>query len=129
MDQVVALGVAPVHVSPPVAIGIVLVEKVILPLVLDGAIRVVYPQGRRAEVTEGPRRIGLGAFGSLGNAFHGTDDVGVIRRLSLKGTSRPRTTHQHTESYAGDGGEKSDLLPRMAQRKLTHRHLLQPRFA
>src|SRR5262249_9417709 len=50
MNQVAADCVAPAHVAPPLARGVVLVEEVILAIVEDHSIRVVHPILRGREV-------------------------------------------------------------------------------
>ena len=50
MDQVAAARVAPVHVSPVVAVRIVLIEQVVITAVKNGAVGIVHPVGRRQEM-------------------------------------------------------------------------------
>ncbi len=43
VDQVLADGMAPVHVAPTPAVGIVLIEKMVLALVVNQPVGVVQP--------------------------------------------------------------------------------------
>src|SRR5262245_48965219 len=47
IDEVLAAKVAPMHVSPTVAVRVVLVEDVIVAVVVDEAVGVVHPIRRR----------------------------------------------------------------------------------
>ena len=50
VEQIGADGVAPAHVAPGVALGIVLVKEVVLAVEPDEAVRVIGPVGLRGEV-------------------------------------------------------------------------------
>src|SRR5262249_7932970 len=50
VDEVGADGVAPVHVAPVPAVGVVLVEQVIFALVIDQTVWIVQPTAARGEV-------------------------------------------------------------------------------
>ena len=54
-QQVAAHGVAPAHMPPFVALGVVLVEEVILAVEEDQPVRVVHEVLRRREVEERPQ--------------------------------------------------------------------------
>ena len=53
-DQVPALHVSPVHGSPLVGIGVVLIKKMVLPLVEREAVGVVHPADGGSQVESGP---------------------------------------------------------------------------
>ena len=57
MDEVVADGVAPVHMAPRGAVGVVLVEQVPFAAEEDRPVRVVHPPGRRKEMIRRPPRV------------------------------------------------------------------------
>src|SRR5262245_23762802 len=59
MHQVVAHGVAPVHVAPVPAIRVVLVEQVIFTFVVHQSIGIVEPSAARREMELGPVRLSV----------------------------------------------------------------------
>jgi len=59
MNQVSADGMPPVHGSPYIAIGIVLVEEVVLPFIEDHAIGIVRPHGIGAKMELGTVLFGV----------------------------------------------------------------------
>ena len=48
------------QVAPLVAVGVELVEKMVVTVVINRPVRVVHPLGRRVEMIDGARGIGLG---------------------------------------------------------------------
>ena len=82
MHEVLTACVSPVHVSPFIAVGIVLVEDVVIPLVIDRPVRIVHPIRRRPEVVDGPCWIGFrlrdGGFHALHGFGDGRIDFGAV---------------------------------------------------
>src|SRR5229473_2779388 len=68
MNEVLAAHVAPVHVFPPVAVGVVLVEQVVITLEEERAVGIIAPEGGRKNVVDGPRWIRLRPGGRTLNA-------------------------------------------------------------
>ena len=107
MHQVFADGVAPTHVSPDVALGIVLVEEVILTFVKDRPIRVVHEiLWRRDVVLRTPRLIVRGGL-SQGET-RGECEACNLDQFSQRG--KAWIVHGLLPSYAkgkrdGDGQE------------------------
>lgn len=77
VDEVAAAGVAPVHVAPEGAVGVVLVEEVVPAAVEDGAIGVVAPVGRGMEVIDGTGGVGGGGGESLQGGVEGLAESGI----------------------------------------------------
>ena len=64
-QEVAAHGVAPAHVSPAVAEGVVLIEEVVLAVEKDEAVGVVHEVAGRGEVEAWPQRLGVGRGGTV----------------------------------------------------------------
>ena len=69
---------SPVHVAPFVAIGVVLIEHVVIAAVENRAVGVVDPIGRRRDVKDGFGGIGFGAGAGFFNAFCGLLQLGIL---------------------------------------------------
>ena len=54
MYQVFTNGMSPVHGAPNGAVGVMLVKEVVLALVVNHAVGVVHPAGRRGKMKLGP---------------------------------------------------------------------------
>ena len=71
MYQIATARMAPVHVSPRVTIGIVLVKKLVLTIRIDSAVGDIHPVSGRAKVVSRALRVGRRLGNSIGNALHG----------------------------------------------------------
>jgi hypothetical protein len=85
--EIAAAGVAPVHVAPAIAVGIVLVVDVVVILVVKGAVGIVHPVAGRDEVEDRARAIRSNPAVRLGDAGHGVGH-GVIEEAMDLGMGR-----------------------------------------
>jgi hypothetical protein len=60
VDEIIADRMAPTHVPPFIAKGIVLIEEVVFAVVVDHAVRVVHPVSLRREMELGAKRFFIG---------------------------------------------------------------------
>src|SRR6476620_2651142 len=70
MHQISTTGVAPMQLAPVISIGIVLIKEVIIPIVIDRAIRIIHPVGRRSKMIDGPGWVGGSFVYSRGDTCH-----------------------------------------------------------
>ena len=83
VHEVLAARVAPVHVSPLVAVGIMLVEDVVIPLVIDRPVGIVHPLCRRAEMVNRSSWVTFRLGNSRLHAAHGSVDGWIRGGVSL----------------------------------------------
>ena len=103
VDQVGADGVAPVHVAPVPAVGVVLVEEVIFARLPDQAVGVVEPAAPRREVELRPVRLAV-------------DPAGVGDVVGLGDPASPR------EPGSAASSSIRSVLPRYASRSAKTRN-------
>ena len=115
--QVTAANVSPILGAIAVTEGIQLIEKVIVAVVIDRAIWIVHPLGRRNNVEDRARGICLGARGGGLQSRHGLADGGIScvsapgprekpKKAVETGKNPEAVEHIARFMTTGDGGRK-----------------------